>query len=74
MSIGEIETAVDRLTVPEQKTLLRRLEENLRHREISTASTSREGWIRRLESIRAKVGSSAPASSSELILTELRED
>jgi hypothetical protein len=72
-TLTEIETVVERLPLAEQEELLRHLEAKLR-RGSTTASASREDWMRRLQSLRASIGSGTSTLTGEQILVDLRED
>ena len=73
-NLSEVETVVDRLTPAEQEQLLRRLETKLRRPQNADAWPSREDWMQRLDALRASIGSGTPASNSEQIFADLRED
>ena len=74
MSLTEIETAVNQLSVAEQEQLLRHLENTLRRNRDTGGPESREEWMRRLHSLRASMGTGKSTLSSERILEESRED
>ena len=74
MSLTEIETAAERLSVPEQEELLRHLERLLRSKHRPDGAESRGDWMQRLNSLRAAIGSGTSTVSGAQILAELRED
>jgi hypothetical protein len=74
MSLTEIETAVQQLSMPEQEELLRHLEETLRRKRSASSPESREAWMHRLQTLRASVSTGTQSLSSEQILADLRED
>jgi hypothetical protein len=74
-TLAEIESALDRLTVAEQEELMRHLAQRLRHQPGVTQPASREAWMRRLEELRASIGSArSPTLQTEQILERLREE
>ena len=74
MSLAEIETAVERLSVAEQQELLRHLEDMLRHKRHEGVPESRDDWMRRLHSLRSSISSGKLTLSAEQIMAELRDD
>jgi hypothetical protein len=74
MSLTEIETAVQQLSVAEQHELLRHLEESLRPRHRNLDRPARERWMQELAALRNAICTNAPALTIEQILAESRAD
>ena len=74
MSINEIESEVDRLSLAEQQELLRHLEASLRARRRQAPLASREEWMNRLEVLRRSINTGGTTPTGEQILAELREE
>ena len=74
MSIHEIESEVDRLSLAEQEQLLHHIEATLRAHRPQPGYASREQWLKNLDQLRNSIGTGATNISVEQILAESRED
>jgi hypothetical protein len=72
-SLGEIESAVDRLPLEDQETLLRLIEAKVRQRKRAIESDP-EQWMGRLESLRKSIDSGRRTVTTDQILGESREE
>ncbi len=69
-----IETAVDRLSGPEQQALLLRLTSKLQPPAPAAGLPDRDAWMRRLGDLRASLGRPDPQWTAERIIDDLRSE
>ena len=72
-TLTEIENAADQLPPEEQEKLLHHLTAALRRRKSVPSSSIAEDWMKRLDALRASVGSGQHTLASDQILTDSRE-
>jgi hypothetical protein len=72
-TLTEIETAVDRLPPAEQEELLHHLAATVRRRRGAAGPAVAEQWMKRLDALRASIGSGNQTLTTEQILADARE-
>ena len=72
-TLAEIESAVDRLPPEEQEELLQHLTATVRRRRGAAGPAVTEEWMKRLDALRASIGTGSRTLTSEQILEDARE-
>ena len=73
MQLQEIQTAIDLLPREDKESLLHHLEMSL-HQQAASERSSAEQWMRRLDELRASIGTGSIKLTVEDILADSREE